>query len=211
MNITAILITLIVGFVVVTVFSLMALLFVRRRERERERKYAIEDSARIFKAIEDLDVALDSALTELNKMGALVKEDIDEKYKSMLFLYNLVEDKQKEIAATTDGDAISKMMERQLETYGTKLRLIAENAARSVAPRMLEIPLPPLDELPAKPAPPARPVVPKEKPRPKFTNPKHMKIWEMRENGRDVASIAKELGMGQGEVKLILDLAEKAS
>ena len=195
MDITTILIALIIGCTAITVFSLMALLYVRRRERERDNK----DTERITKTIEDLDTALNAALEEINKLGALVQKEVDEKYKSVLFLYSLVEDKQKEIEESTDSEVISDMISQFIDKHSIKLRVDKPDDTTEPATKK------PSGKSSGKPS---------EKPKPKnpkFTNPKHKQIWEMRESGQNVSDIAKELSMGQGEVKLILDLVERAS
>ena len=133
MNIDVLLVALIIGFTAITVFSLMALIFVRRRERERGDK----DAERIAKTIEDLDAALDAALSEINKLGALVQKEVDEKYKSVLFLYNLVEDKQKEIEESTDSEVISDMISKFIDAHSSKLRVIAENSGDIVVPEKI--------------------------------------------------------------------------
>jgi len=195
LDITTILIALIIGCTAITVFSLMALLYVRRRERERDNK----DTERITKTIEDLDTALNAALEEINKLGALVQKEVDEKYKSVLFLYSLVEDKQKEIEESTDSEVISDMISQFIDKHSIKLRVDKPDDTTEPATKK------PSGKSSGKPS---------EKPKPKnpkFTNPKHKQIWEMRESGQNVSDIAKELSMGQGEVKLILDLVERAS
>jgi len=213
----------------------MALLYVRRREAERERERVLATEDNTQKTIEELDAALDAAINEINKLGSLVQVEIDEKYKAMLFLYNLVEDKQKEIAETTDSKVINKKVEQYIKTHGAKLRLVNENRDTDVrgvisvtddvvdtvdVPRVVagiegatggkvsEI-VPMVEEerriekqgvnLSAKPVQ-----------TPKFTNPKHKHIWELCEGGKSIPEIAKELGMGQGEVKLILNLLDRA-
>ncbi|MCL2386294.1 MAG: hypothetical protein FWC89_01975 [Defluviitaleaceae bacterium] len=221
MDVTFVIIALIVGFVVITVFSLVALLFVRRRERERERL----DSQHIAKTIEDLDTALDSALSEINKLGALIQAEVDEKYKSILFLYNLVEDKQKEIAESADSAVISEMLAQYVEKHGAQLKLITEAsvaqissvaASQKAAVAVAASSSNNVSNLPDIEGDNSNTAVavatPHEfKKRPKFSNPKHKQIWEMRQKGQEVPEIAKELGIGQGEVKLILDMVDRAS
>lgn len=195
MVVTVVLVTLIICFMVVTIFSLAAMLVVRRREKDYESAKKIEES------VAELDTALNAALAEINKMGTLVQADVDEKYKSMLFLYSLVEEKQKEIAETADGEAISEMMAQYIETHGEQLRKLETVTTQAAA--QAAVPAIPLEVM-GSPAPPAEPKAP-----PKITIPKHKQIWDMRESGKQLADIARELGMGQGEVKLILDLIER--
>jgi len=205
-----VLVVLIIGFSAITIFSMGALLVMRRREQSRK------DSINIEKSIADLDAALDASLAEINKMGALVLKDIDEKYQAMLFLYNLMEDKQKELtnevwksqeghSEALDGDVVSDMVAQYIEAHSAKLRLIQE-ASENVTEEddfsegehskgVDEVPAPHL-------------IFSK---RPTFANPRHKQIWEMHEQGVNVPDIAKELSMGQGEVKLILELAARAS
>ncbi|MDR0272530.1 MAG: hypothetical protein LBI27_04350 [Clostridiales bacterium] len=188
MAVTIVLVALIVGFMALTVFSLTAMLFVRRREKERD------DSKDILKTIEELDAALDAALNEINKLGALIKEDVDEKYKSTLFLYNLVEDKHKEIVEIVNGEVISEMLAQYIETHGAKLGVVTEASEAGAVSLEKDVG-----------------AVPAVKKVPTFTNPRHKQIWEMKDEGQSLAEIAKELDMGQGEVKLILYLIDRAS
>jgi len=195
--VTVVLVVLIVGFMAVTVFSLAAMLVVRRREKK------IEDEREVGKTVEELDAALDSALKEINRLGSLIQTEIDEKYKSMLFLYNLVDDKKKEIEESADSDVISEMMEKYIVTHGEKLRMITsqdlpETSAQPISPSDVS-----QEE---KEALFSETVEKKPK---KISNPRHKQIYDMREDGKNPAEIAKELSMGQGEVKLILDLIDR--
>ncbi|MCL2199617.1 MAG: DUF6115 domain-containing protein [Defluviitaleaceae bacterium] len=191
MLVTVVLVVLIIGFMAVTVFSLAAMLVVRRREKK------LEDEREIGKTVEELDAALDAALKEINRLGSLIQTEIDEKYKAMLFLYNLVDDKKKEIEESADSEVISDMMEKYIETHKDKLRLIS--GMPEEAPPIVTAP--PEDDTPDEPT--------EKKPK-KITNPRHKQIYDMREEGKAPAEIAKELSMGQGEVKLILDLIDRA-
>jgi len=214
LGITIVLVALIIGFMVVTVFSLTAMLVVRRREKERD------DSYKIAKTVEELDTALNAALTEINRMGALIQADVDEKYKSVLFLYNLVEDKQKEIAESADGEVISEMMAQYIEEHGDKLRQLAKPSelghSEVINSEVTNSEIRLSEPAQTEPAPQVfenfqEKTEPENKKPQKFANAKHKQIWEMRDSGQAVSDIAKTLDMGQGEVKLILDLIERAS
>lgn len=202
-----ILIVLIISFFAITVFSLVALLAVRRREKDREDVRSIES------AINDLDNALNTALSEINKLGSVAVKEIDEKYQAMLFLYNLVLDKQKDLSEVPDGDVVTEMFERYIETHGAKLRMLSDelneppvgNALFGAGGGSDE------DDDVGRAQDVGEALRFSLKQQPDFANPKHKKIWDMRENGRNISDIAKELGIGQGEVKLILDLADRAS
>jgi len=189
---------------VVTIFSLTALIIVRRRERKNGGKIAIAE----------LDAALNSALDEINKLGALVLADADEKHKAMLFLYSLADEKQKEISEISDGTVVAEKLAKYIETYESKR--VAPEAKPQAVPASAS-PVEQIAALPSiEPAPPVLPMQieepplpPEPKKPPTFTSPKHKKIWEMREDGKVIAEIAKELGLGQGEVKLILNLIDR--
>lgn len=196
MFVTVILVVLIVGFMAVTVFSLGAMLVVRRREKK------LEDEREIGKTVEELDEALDAALKEINRLGTLINNEIDEKYKAMLFLYNLVDDKKKEIDESADSEVISEMMEKYIETHKDKLRLISGVEET--------VPVPPIVESQnSQESQPEEQPEAEKKPK-KIANPRHKQIYDMREEGKNPEQIAKELNMGQGEVKLILDLIDRA-
>jgi hypothetical protein len=179
-----VLVALIICFTAITVFALSAMLVLRRREKD------FENSREIARTIDELDEALNSAISEINKMGALIKSESDEKYKSILFMYNLIEDKHKEVSEP-DSEIISEMFAQYIEKHGDKITPPKENPENTnvTQDEMAELGLP----------------IEKEQ----ITNPKHKEIWEMRENGQDVTDIAKKLSMGKGEVKLILDLIDR--
>ena len=204
MEISIILVILIICFSAITIFSLGAMLVMRRREQGRK------DSAEIGKSIADLDAALDASIAEINKMGASVLKEIDEKYQAMLFMYNLMEDKQKELtnevwknseghSEALDGDVVSEMVAQYIEAHSAKLRLIRDESDAE----------PPEDDELSDEVEDVAPLIFSQ--RPKFANPRHKQIWEIHEQGQNVPDIAKELGIGQGEVKLILELAARAS
>jgi len=190
-NATVILIVLAICFLAITLFALVSMFIMRGREQNREEVRAVED------VVAELDKSLDAAITEINKMGALVQKDITDKHNEILFLYNLILDKHKEIENVKDGDIISEMVEQYLQTHSAQLQLLAEeNAILNSTPEIIEVEV---EE------------VKKERKRPVFTNPKHEEIWNRRELGQTNAEIAKDMNIGQGEVKLILDLADRAS
>ena len=193
-----VLITLIVCFFALTVFALVSMIILQRNK--------VRSASEVIK---ELDTALDTALTEINNLGALVQKEVEEKYQAMLFLYNLVEDKQKEISEAADSGVITEMselLEQYLKTHGigTLSAAVNTDAVDEAVPDFEDEA--DLEDFADFDAPDSL-----NRKRPDFHNPRHEQIWDMREEGRNVPDIAKELGMGQGEVKLILDLADRAS
>ena len=156
---TVLLVVLIVVLFLITAISVIAMMKLRKRS----------DSA----SAENLDAGFEVCISELNKMGSLIKSDIDAKYKEILFLYNLMEDKHKQIEA-----------------------LVLKNDALAGFDNVIK------ETLPA--APPQG-----ESDFPRALLPNHKIIIQMSERGQSVADIARELGIGQGEVKLILSIASR--
>lgn len=162
---TIVIVSLIIGFVLVTVFSLTGMLLTRHRDQSNGKSREIAES------IAKIDQAADAALSEINKTAALVSDEINEKYQSMLFLYNLVDEKKKDVLALAEAPLPSAPAASANDTQAS--------------------------------APP-----PTDKKAKKSLNPKHDEIIQLSEVGFAPAEIAKELNMGQGEVRLILDLAK---
>ena len=156
---TLLLVLLIVVLFLTTVISVIAMVRLRKRMDNR--------------AAESLDAGFEVCIGELNKMGSLIKSDIDAKYKEILFLYNLMEDKHKQIEA-----------------------LVSKNDARLSFNEAIKEVLPSAS---------AR----SENDPPRVLSPNHKTILQMNEQGQGVADIARELGIGQGEVKLILSIANR--
>ena len=178
-------------FLTITLFALVSMFILRGKEQNREEVRAVAD------VVAELDKSLDAAISEINKMGSLVQKDITDKHNEILFLYNLILDKQKEIENVKDGDIISEMVEQYLQTHSAQLQLLTDENKNITAPEIVEA-----EEVEE---------VKKARKRPVFTNPKHEEIWNRRELGQTNAEIAKDMNIGQGEVKLILDLADRAS
>lgn len=99
----------------------------------------------------------DNAAEELHKLAGSVIGEIENKYQELLFLYNLIDEKKKELYAE----------------YGSM------NAAKEKAPKKI------------------------------LKHPKQQEIIKLAGEGAAVREIAKRLGMGQGEVSLILELGSR--
>jgi len=208
LTINIILVVLIIGFTAVTISALFAMLIMRRREKQ------LEQSKGIAKTVDELDEALNSAIGEINRLGALIKSEIDEKYNAMLFLYNLVDDKQKELPSISNdviNEVLAKYTEKINEASGNVGASEASGNSGSEAINASDGgedsgSIVSQDELAGL----GLPILTSQKKPRTFTSPKHKKIWEMRESGQNVTDIAKSLNMGKGEVKLILDLIDRS-
>jgi uncharacterized membrane-anchored protein YhcB (DUF1043 family) len=174
-------ISIIIGFVVVIAFSMAAMFLMRRREQNAPK------SVDYAEAVRRVDAAADAALNELNKTAELVLKDIEEKYQTLLFLYELTEEKLqaastvKQTAQTTAGGRPLSDANR----YGDGVsRQEAFQAARGKPERI------------KKPA---------------AVNTKQAQVLKLYNEGMPAAEIAKSLDIGQGEVRLVIDLAERGA
>jgi len=190
---TSLLMLIIAGFLALAIFSLTAMLVMYRREKDRQEARSLE------KIISEFDEALNGTLAEINKLGAVVQDDIkeklteiEEKYNAVLFLYNLIDEKQKEIDSAL---ADSVVMTSNVVPPAPVQAAIPELPVQIAIPELVSI----TEEI--------EEVEVRETPDPVFLNPKHKEIWNLRKEGLSVSDIARSLSLGQGEVKLILDLA----
>ena len=180
---TILLVVLIVVLFLITVSSVIAMVKLRRKTNSA--------------STESIDAGFDICISELNKMGSLIKSDIDAKYKEILFLYDLIEDKHKQIEALVNQAredfefAVKEISIKEVmptnEGFDDFVGLKAQNLPK------------PTGELPR--------FAQHESDLACTIKPDHKVILQMSERGLEVADIAKELGIGQGEVKLILNIA----
>ena len=196
-----IIIILIAVLFIITVVSLAASFILRKKQGSAPQDVYVYQKPETDK---NLDADFEACIGEINKLGTLIRSELDTKYKELLFLYGLIDEKLKEI---------NELVEKGEKT-------LAKSNIGDVA---MEPPLPDPAPEPENPGfvlvgekewgnaneevnpPPAK--VQKTRKPPRFINEAHKKIWEMFEGGREVPEIARELGIGQGEVTLILNIA----
>ena len=150
---TVILFALIIVLFLITVCSIIAIVRLRKKTSGA--------------SSESLDAGFDICISELNKMGNLIKSDVDAKYKEILFLYSLIEDKHKQV------EALVVELEDRAKQPPAAIDIKEESVKGSIRPHL----------------------------------PDHVQVLKMSEQGIGIADIAKELGIGQGEVRLILSIA----
>lgn len=170
-------ISIIIGLSVVTLFTLFANVIMRFRERRRT-----DGDETAGAAIERIDRAADAALDEINKTSRLALDELNEKYQAISFLYSLLEEKKKELAALAGMD--SAEIARQAKNGGAEI----PQAKNFRAPQK------------SKKAPAAN-----------ITgSARYEQIKKLHDQGLGASEIAKRLDIGQGEVSLTLDLARRA-
>jgi len=109
----------------------------------------------------------DDAIEEINKLSGGVLEEINVKYQELLYLYSLIDEKEKQLSSTYKKVDISV---NDISGMNTLVR--APNIAFNI------------------------------------NNPKHKQIMDLSSSGLNVSEIAKRLNLGQGEVRLILQLGK---
>lgn len=120
-----------------------------------------------IKAIDTSVADADNVIGELSDISSSVFKELDDKYQELLFLYNLVDEKKKELLGA-----------------GVKNESIMNDSAKGIN------------------------ILVNDAVVPVYKNPKLKKIAELESSGKSVGEIAKELGMGQGEVSLIMELGK---
>ena len=155
----------------------------------------------------------------VNEYSDTVMHDIHKNHEEVVFLYDMLNDKHKSLKNTvseinktvkTVQDAVQTIEKEKAESeeaYSffqpkTKESTVPEKKAEAnVASESVE----PANQMPVEPAEPAQDPVMSEQ----STN-SNEKILELYSQGKSKVAIAKELGLGVGEVKLVIDLNKNA-
>ena len=175
-------------------------LLTRKEEAVDEEEIAIE-----------VDKAAETALEEIVKTSQSALDEMNQKYQELLFLYQLMEEKKQNLEAmptvakvdaeqpVSDAQPVSEIepvseaqpvddsaspieMFHQIEAAveSAKVDIIGDEKAEEADEVVEEVVLP--------------------------HNPKYEKIKELQAEGFSISEIARHLNMGQGEVKLFIDL-----
>jgi len=169
-------------------------------------------------SIKAINTSLDEAekaVEELNKFAQSVLTDIDTKYQELLFVYNLIDEKKSELVNMYGGGVTASIGNKQFNSSLNTGRVSMNtggghritDVARPINERTAVRTPPPVAAAPdyGSAAAPAKPAAAKKE---RDIHPKHREIVNMHESGMSVSEISKGLDMGQGEVKLILELAK---
>jgi hypothetical protein len=145
----------------------------------------------IYSADQELSSMTNEKMMALGDYAVTVCDEIEKNHKEVMFLYSMLNDKEKEL----------KELVTNAEGKASELRKASEMAMESyvAVPTDLE----PMDELEAgnafeEPDSYEEPVFESE-------NANDI-ILEMKRSGMSILEIARQLGLGVGEVKLVVDL-----
>lgn len=157
----------------------------------------------VEKSERSLERVSNEKITAVSEFSETVLEDIHKSHQEVMFLYDMLQDKQKNLKETAKEvdrtSAIAKEAKNELENAA---KLIQEDPNLAAIPfEKTELPedwdgnresavLPAVDELPDE-----------------GINSNDI-ILEMHKQGKSNVAIAKELGLGVGEVNLVIDLFE---
>ena len=139
-----------------------------------------------LKKVEDSIKEADEAVEELNKLAGNVMAELEGKYKEVLFLYNLIDEKKQELYSQ----------------YGSKA---AEKPKSAESIRPMQSVVRPTQSV-IKPTQSAIKPKPGTKQLKNIHHPMKNEILKLHEQRLPVADIAKTLSIGQGEVSLVLEL-----
>jgi len=162
----------------------------------------------------------DEAVNMLDDMSKNVFKEFDSKYQELLFLYNLVDEKQKTLAIASkvdtvvvDADTPVSQGARHPEPIVLRDVLLHAGAVPGGV-----IPTAPKQKLATVTKPIAVPqiipggdvasldVVVDDSTKSNGINPKFAHVLQLSKDGKSVEEIARELDMGKGEIMLILNL-----
>ena len=228
-----IIIVLAVGLVIASVAAVGAILMMRHREQSRE--LVLHNT----EALVQLSDALDEAVREIHRQGNQAQREIIEKYRALQDLQDMPAIRQHESTALLMADAavnppallsLPNTTEPAEITQPVKRGRGRPRKTPAAVPAPADLnPIEPTTDEPAfiKPEPtkpePAKPKstktkpadyatllpAPKPIPRKNANNAKRQKVLALHAQGLATADIAKKLSIGQREVVLILETAER--
>lgn len=168
--------------------------------------YAVEKTER------SLEKVSNQKIMAVNEYSDTVLEDIGKNHKEVMFLYDMLTDKQKNIQTVVSQaeKTVKELQEGENETAEVR-----GGADADVQPEFTPL-------KPKKADRPVRAAKPKKTEKTKRTEEPDIpsageensdgnhndRILKLHEQGMTVVEIAKELGLGVGEVKLVIDLFE---
>lgn len=148
----------------------------------------------------NLEKETNSKIMAINEYSDTVLDSINKAHNEIMFLYSMLNDKHDELTQLTGN----------IERMSTQMR---ESFEPLEAPRMDAVSAPTIAKQP-EPAVPVQPEVstqisaPDQELTPTDAN-HNLQILSLHKSGKSSVEIAKELGLGTGEVKLVIDLFEE--
>lgn len=118
----------------------------------------------------------DNALEEINSLSQNIFDEMESKYKELLYLYSSINQKQNGMQNVTSSN--SSFNQTNYINSGAKQQTVNEKDNVNFMNEFNSI------------------------------NPKHNEILQLSKRGMSVSEIAKKLNLGQGEVRLVLEMGK---
>ena len=191
-----------VGFILYSIVN-----FHGKKQPDEARAAEVMEISRKIDVFDSTIKDADDLYNNLDSLKNDVMKEFDQKYQEMLFLYNLIDDKKKELA---DIDKIKPSF--------VSAPNVNEAVLENEMPDNYAVNIPEHENMNnefsvnrAAEAEETEVAAPKKRGRPRkqpvIMNPKLEQIMKLKEEGETVAEIAKNLGMGKGEVMLLLNIS----
>jgi len=144
-----------------------------------------------------VDAVTDLALEEINKMSQIIFDELNEKYKSLLFIYNLMDDKQAKKAETVEDDV-------------PKLDIKIDNDLDIAAVEVAEVEeVGEVEEIEIETKEDSEESILTELNLLKIRHPRFEEIRTLMDDGLGVDEISKRLKISKGEIQLIVGFGLK--
>lgn len=163
----------------------------------------------ILKADDTLSKISNEKIMAVNEFSDQIMEKIKRNHEEVVFLYNMLNDKEKELKATVrEIDASKKKVQDILnsKTENDKLQAVKSAKTQAAAKSLSQANTEQVEK-------PMKPIHRNTETSPEVTtvsglssNNNNTQILSLYSEGRSVVEISKLLGLGQGEVKLVIDL-----
>lgn len=159
----------------------------------------------VIKGLENKLADADKMIAEMDKFSEYVTNEMQEKYKEMMLLYQMIEDKEKKTKKEADE---AKLMKIEIEEKKNELKKEQDRKNYDDAKRRQSASV---ESFKSFYTPSEKSIThnQKEKQPVMVAKSSFDDVVYMYENGKDVEDIAKALGKGKGEIRLMLDLMGK--
>ncbi len=143
-----------------------------------------------------LEKETNSKIMAINEYSDTVLESINKAHNEIMFLYSMLNDKQEELTQLTGN--IERMSSQVRDTFEP----LKDSHMDTVSAPTVSVQL--------KPAVPLESEIPVSDPKLPQTDANHnLSILSLHKSGKSAVEIARDLGLGTGEVKLVIDLFEE--
>ncbi|WP_273325037.1 DUF6115 domain-containing protein [Vallitalea guaymasensis] len=165
----------IISIMIGIIFIILSFVFKDKAEKNKNDD-KVEDLVSTDEEAEKIDFDKDQVMEEisnkileLNDYSSFIKQELNDKHKELLFLYQLINEKEKNMKKLSNINNIKKEEKHQQVIVDTPKQLDSKNISNDI-------------------------------------RDKNDEIHNLHRNGYSVTDIAKVMGLGRGEVKLILEL-----